>query len=312
MGLIGDDLSSGGGFDNPPVPVEAGWDILVSNQVESTIELNATWSTTPVTVSLPLRLWNSRCLILNGMADAVALKKELGGREDLMEVDENPYDGPMYLEKKGSGQAHVQLYGSDYVGTTLGPFKAIFNLVRLTDDPTTKLPRFIWWLYYGTSLVNKEFKEQVWGIKPNRLAAIETAYAGRRKAVRLLEKGQPALEMVWNSARFEHLVEAARYFKFQTVATAPRHNNNGENEVELGVIQLKRGDAHRFDFPYQEAEGDKCVRHETTELGDALHRVNFEPKAWECLLDYGGVVKIYDEHGSGTRPSQPPPAPPSP
>src|SRR6266850_8243644 len=92
-----------------------------------------------------------------------------------------------------SSKAWVQLYGSDYVGMSLGPLKAVFPLVCVELEPKVS---FMWWLYYGSSLLNQEFKEKVWGIAPNRLAVIETAYLGKRKAVRMLEDGRPALKMV--------------------------------------------------------------------------------------------------------------------
>src|SRR5205085_1136485 len=96
---IEEDLSIGHGFDLPPVPVDVGWDILVSNPVQKTIRLTPAWSKTPIIVPLPLRLWNSRCLILNGIADAKALSKVLG--REVLEVDETPGPDALYAAKPG-------------------------------------------------------------------------------------------------------------------------------------------------------------------------------------------------------------------
>lgn len=253
------------------------------------VSLETNWSALPLRVPLPLRLWNSRCLILNGFADVAALNAELVRRK-AQPVNDKFF--PDALSSRGL----VQLYGSDYIGTTLGPFKSVFTLTWVKSLTGASGAYFMWGPYFGNSLINKEFKEQVWGIRPNHLAVVETAYYGRRKAVRLLENGRTALRMAWNSARFPDLVEAQQHLVFKTVA--PSRTDNGENDVELGAISLKRGDANGFDFPFDGRDDDFDVD-QTSELGKYLKRIDFIPATWQCMLNYGGVVKIYDKNGSG-------------
>jgi hypothetical protein len=194
------------------------------------------------------------------------------------------------------------LYGSDYLGTTIGPFKAVFTLtwVKPLSRPrggraatsVQEPARFMWGPYFGNSLINKEFKEQVWGIRPNNwLALIETAYYGRRKAVRLLENGRVSLKMSWNSGRFPDVVEASQHLVLKTVA--PARIDDGENDVEMGAISLKRGDAAGFAFPFDGRDDDFEVDY-TSKLGKYLKRIDFTPASWQCMLNYGGVVKFDD------------------
>jgi hypothetical protein len=233
-------------------------------------------------------------LILNGLANADVLDEQFkahGRKVKRVDQNFNPDD-------KGS-YAFVQLYGSDYTATTLGPFKSVFTLTSVKGKQRD-LFYFMWARYFGTSPINKEFKEKVWGIVPNRLAVIETAYAGKRKAVRLLEDGRTAVRMIWNSARFPDLVEVPQHLAFKTVA--PGRHDDGENDVELGTITLRRGDSDDVTFPFDSREDDFYFD-PTSELGQDLKGMDFTPAAWQCMLNYGGVVKIYDEHGRGTPPS---------
>lgn len=286
-----EDLSTSPGLNDPIVPVDAGADVLRDNPAKWQVTLTPDWSPTPIKIPLPLRLWNCRCLILNGLADADVLNAELKPRK---------------VQPFGPGsKAFVQLYGSDYIATTAGPFKAVFTLILVNGQQVKgqpQVPYLMWWKYYGTSLINKEFKEKVWGIVPNHLAVIETAYYGKRKGVRLLEAGRTALKMVWNSARFPHVVEVPQHLLFKTVA--PGRADNGENDVELGAIVLKRGDSDGVEFPF-DSRDDEFEVDPTSELGRDLKRIDFTPVSWQCMLNYGGVVKIYDEYGSGTPPKDP-------
>jgi hypothetical protein len=298
--VVAEDLSTHPGLNGPIVPVEAGADVLANNLVIGRIPLKPDWSPKEVMVPLPLRLWNARCLILNGFANADILDEELKPRK-VQRVDDKlvPVQEGQY-----SSRAWVQLYGSDYTATTLGPFKAVFTLVAVKPLPRRPAGTlFMWWRYFGDSLLNKEFKEKVWGIVPNRLAVIETAYFGKQKAVRLLEEGRSVLRMVWNSARFPHVVEVPQHLSFRTVAPKRTDDgeNDGENDVELGAIALKRGDSDRLDFPF-DSRDDEFDCDPTSELGKDLKRIDFMPATWQCMLNYGGVVKIYDEHGSATLP----------
>jgi hypothetical protein len=294
--VVGADLSTYPGLNEPIIPVEAGQQDVLNkehNRVHWKVTLKPDWSPTDITVPLPLRLWNARCLILNGLADADVLDAELNDRR-VLRVDQDFKPDPR------SSRAWVQLYGSDYTGTTLGPFKAVFALIQVRGARPDGL-YFRWWRYYGTSLLNKEFKEKVWGIKPNRLAVVETDYAGKRKAVRLVDGGRVALKMTWNSGRFPHLKEDPQSVSFKTVA--PDRYDGGENDIELGAIFLKRWDSERpFRF---DRHDDEFWIDERSELGHDLTRIGFEPEMWQCMLNYGGVVKIYDEHGRGTPPNGP-------
>jgi hypothetical protein len=293
-----ENLSTFPGFSEPIVPVEAGADVLTKNKVITPpIMLYPSWNPKGVAVPLPLRLWNGRCLILNGLANADVLDEEFKAKgRKVQRVDPS-----LKADDKGS-HAWVQLYGSDYAGTTLGPFKAVFTLT-LVKGEKSDVGYFMWARYFGTSLINKEFKEKVWGIVPNHLAVVETAYTGDRMAVCLLEEGRPALRMTWNSARFPDRVHATRKgITFKTVA--PGRMDNGENDIELGAIVLQHpnSDDDRFSF---DGSDDDFYFDPSTDLGRDLSRMEFKPASWQCMMNYGGVVKIYDEHGSGTPPKNP-------
>lgn len=291
-----EDLSTHPGFNDPIVPVEAGADVLTANPVTGSIRLTPDWYPGGITVPVPLRLWNARCLILNGLADADLLDagKDLRDKKRRVQrVDEN-----LLPSERGKG-AWVQLYGSDYTGTTLGPFKAVFMLVWVQGEGPK--PFFMWrGPYFGTSLVNKEFKEKVWGVVPNHLGAVETAYAGKRKAVRLLEGGRVALKMMWNSARISDLVQIPSHLEFETVA--PGRGDDGVNDVVMDAIVLKSESSTGTTIPFDRDGGDEFTVDRSSRLGQDLDQIKFEPVAWQCMLNYGGVVKIYDEHGSNTPP----------
>ena len=284
------DLSTYPGFNEPLVPVEAGAAVLANNPVTRGIRLTPDWYPKGITVPVPLRLWNARCLILNGLANA-----------DLLDNDfkEKGRQVQRVNEKLGSvdksENAWVQLYGSDYTATTLGPFKAVFTLASVKGDAPG--PYFMWrGPYFGTSLVNKHFKEKVWGVVPNHLAAVETAYAGKRKAVRLLEGDRVALRMIWNSARIPDLVQIPSHLVFKTVAPG-RTTDDGVNDVEMDAIVLKSESSDSPTFPFDQSNGDEYAPDKNSLLGRDLERIGFRPVSWQCMMNYGGVVKIYDENG---------------
>ncbi len=276
------DLSTYPGLNDPLVPVDAGGDVLARNPVKGQVMLKADWCAGTVVVPTPLRLWNARALILNGFANPEAMAKVLAPRQ-LQRVNKN-------FAPDEHGRAWVQLYGSDYGGTTLGPFKTVFTLTQVKRAKGPDVPYFMWWKYWGTSLVNKAFKEQIWGIRPNHMAVIDTAYAGKRKGVRLMERGKEALRMVWNSARFLDVVEAPQHSVFRTVA--PRPNDDGENEVEMDAVVLKPSDSNVAFFPFDKGKGDELTTDLKSEIGRDLDEIEFEPVAWQCMLNYGGVVKF--------------------
>jgi len=285
------DLSTYPGFNEPLVPVEAGAAVLAANPVTRGIKLSPAWYQPGITVPVPLRLSNARCLILNGLANAKTLDADFEekGRQ-VQRVDESLGS----VDK--SENAFVQLYGSDYTATTLGPFKAVFTLASVKGDPPG--PYFMWrGPYFGTSLVNKQFKEKVWGI-PNHLAAVETAYAGKRKAVRLLEGDRVALKMMWNSARIPDLVQVPSHLAFKTVA--PGRSGDGVNDVEMDAIVLKSESSDNTTFPFDQSNGDEYTLDKNSILGRDLERIGFRPVSWQCMMNYGGVVKIYDENGRNT------------
>jgi hypothetical protein len=279
------DLSTNPGLNDPVLPVEAGGDVLARNPVKGQVTLKASWTAGTINVPLPLRLWNARALILNGLADPEVMAKVLAPRE-IQRVNEN-------LQPDDKGRyAFVQLYGSDYGGTTLGPFKTVFTLtqVKPLEEGAKDVGYFMWWKYWGTSLVNKAFKEQHWGINPNHLAVVDTAYGGRLKAVRLIERGNEALRLVWNSARFHNIVEIPQHLVFRTVARRPA--GNGENEIEMDAISLKRSNATDTLFPFDSQQGDEFKPSPSSEIGRDLRDIGFKPVAWQCMLNYGGVVKF--------------------
>ena len=289
-----DDLSTYPGLNDPIVPVDAGGDVLAANPVTGHATLKATWlAGATVEVPMPLRLWNARCLILNGFADPSIMEEKLNYKDGTQPQPRRVSRVNAKFEPDPRGKAWVQLYGSDYGGTTLGPFKVVFTLTKVepldgAKDPAT--PRFMWWKYWGNSLVNKAFKEQVWGIAPNHLAVIDTAYAGKRKAVRLLENGKQALKLTWNSARFPDMVEVPSHADFKTVAR--RVGSPGENAVVMDAIVLKPGDSPVPFFAFDKSQGDEYTPDPTSEIGRDLVDIRFEPVAWQCMLNYGGVVKF--------------------
>jgi hypothetical protein len=292
-----ENLSTFPGFSEPIVPVDAGADVLRRNKViMPPITLYPSWYSKGVAVPLPLLLWNGRCLILNGLANADVLDEDFKAKGRRVKR----VDPSLKADAKGS-YAWVQLYGSDYRGTTLGPFKAVFTLTSVEGDKPDA-GYFMWARYFGTSLINKEFKEKVWGIVPNHLAVVETAYEGEQMAVCLLEEGRPALRMRWNSARFPDRVLATREgITFKTVA--PGRTDSGENEIELGAVVLKHPHSDDDRFTFDDGDGDDQFYFDpSTELGRDLGRIDFKPSSWQCMMNYAGVVKIYDEHGSGTPP----------
>ena len=287
------ELSTYPGLNDPAVPVDAGGEVLRDNPVTGFTTLKATWRAgTTIQVPMPLRLWNSRCLVLNGFADPDRMTEVLnyddGTQQHRRVVGRFAND----FTRNARGRAWVQLYGSDYGGTTVGPLKVVFTLTAVeplagAKDPQT--PRFMWWKYWGNSLVNKAFKEQVWGIVPNHLAVVETAYGGKTKSVRLVEHGREALRLVWNSARFRDLLEAPAHLDFKTVARRP--GSHGENQVVMDALICKLGSHDDPFFPFDPVE-DQFESAVDSEIGADLRYIDFEPQAWQCMLNYGGVVKF--------------------
>ena len=288
-GLIADDLSTHAAFQGPLVPVGAGADILRFNPVLGTIVLRPKWSATGVRVSLPLRVWNARNVMLSGLADARAVDAALGRRA--LRVNDN-----LLPDARGT-RALVQIYGVDYGGTSLGPLKAVFTMVLVEGKLKFPVLYYRWWRYFGNSILNKEFKETVWGVRPNHLAGIETDFTGKRQAVTLVENGRTALRMIFNLARFPDVETSGHYLPFKSVAGA--RSDGGENDVELGALALKRGDVDTLDFPFDGRE-DEFFLDPASTLAKDLNGVDFVAKSWGCLLNYGGVVKIYDAYGGGT------------
>jgi hypothetical protein len=289
--MVEDDLSTYPGYNDPVLPVDAGVDVLSANPVTGFTTLKAFWQAgAKVQVPMPLRLWNARCLILNGFADPDRMEKELNYDDGTPRRRVKRFSNSLQEEK--GGRAWVQLYGSDYGGTTLGPFKVVFTLTVVEPLASAKDPgvlRAMWWKYWGNSLVNKAFKEQVWGIAPNHLAVIDTAYTGKTKAVRLVEQGREALRLVWNAARFPDLVQAPSHSDFKTVARRP--GSDGENQVVMDAEMCKLASRPDTFIPYDPRE-DQYESAPDSEIGRDLRRIDFEPKTWQCMLNYGGVVKF--------------------
>ena len=292
--MSNEDLSTYPGSNDPIVPVDAGADILRANPVTGAATLKATWRAgTTIQVPMPLRLWNARCLILNGLADPDRMNKVLNYADGTQQHERQVVLFDDEFVPSDRGRAWVQLYGTDYSATTLGPFKVVFTLTvvkPLPDDKDQASLRVMWWKYWGNSLVNRAFKEQIWGIKPNHLAVIETAYAGPLKAVRLIEQGQEALRLVWNSARSSDLREVPAHLDFKTVARRP--GSPAENPVLMDAILCKLASRSDTFIPFDPTQGDCYQPAADSEIGRDLREIGFEPKHWQCMLNYGGVVKF--------------------
>jgi hypothetical protein len=230
----------------------------------------------------------------------------------------------------------VQIWAPDYGGTTLGPHKAVYALVRIdpprqcrkeeeeslamrpgwrdavrawrastkvsADDGGSRVDHWAFWWYYGTSPVNQEFIRDVWGI-PNELATIETSYLSDMPGLRLLEDGGVALRI--RIARATHPGPSAtaaermpgRAPMPQLFRTmARRAHDTGENWVEMNV----RGSVEEGLIARD--DGKFQLRKESR-IEKQLRSVSFEPARW-WFFGYEGIVEIWDEKGSGKDPVQ--------
>ena len=266
-------------------------------------------TTKPVTlksgavVPIPLLFWDARALCIEGHADADAI--------DLLLRDQ----GLRAARPGGSEGAVVQIWAPDYGGTTLGPHKAVYALVRIepprqcrkeeeeqlarrqswskkasADDGGGRVDHWAFWWYYGTSPVNQEFVRDVWGIPNNELAIIDTSYLLERR-LRLLEDGGVALRL--KIAKGE--LAAQRMPLFRTVAR--RAHDTGENWVDANVWgSVDEGKIGRDDGQFQLRKDSRIEKQ--------LTRVSFEPARWRFFGGYEGIVEIWDEKGSGKDPVQ--------
>jgi hypothetical protein len=193
-----------------------------------------------------------------------------------------------------SDRVHVQIWASNYGGTTIGPIKAVYASVPVlprrscTEDGADKLFHMWWWWYYGDTAVNAEFKRDVWGI-PNEQAAIEMLYLSPLKEARLLEGGNIALRL---SCDTNDVVEKdpPHHVLFQTVAPN-RPAGADENGIELtdyeNVVK-PRGAPGKFYY---------CAKGSTVD--QRLSSVDFTPVSWTFCNGFNGIVKIYDDKGGG-------------
>ena len=270
-------------------------------------------TTKPVTlksgavVPIPLLFWDARALCIEGHADADAI--------DLLLRDQ----GLRAARPAGSEGAVVQIWAPDYGGTTLGPHKAVYALVRIepprqcrkeeeeqlarrqswskkvsVDDGGGRVDHWAFWWYYGTSPVNQEFVRDVWGIPNNELATIDTSYVPEyppERRLRLLEDGGVALRL--KIAKGDP--GAQRMPLFRTVAR--RAHDTGENWVDANVWgPVEEGKIGRDDGQFQLRKDSRIEKQ--------LTRVSFEPARWRFFGGYEGIVEIWDEKGSGKDPVQ--------
>ena len=185
------DLSTHSGLLSPPLPsMAADWiDATRGDAVPVTLKSGAI-------VSVPLVMWDTQALVLYGTADADAVDRVLrhhGLRAVRVEA------AHLLREAPRSSRVAVQLWAPDYGGTSVGPIKAVFASIPVKPRQTCSiehrsLVHVWWWWYYGNSVVNQEFKRDVWGV-PNDLSIVETSYRNDAKSVRLLEKGGIALRL---------------------------------------------------------------------------------------------------------------------
>jgi hypothetical protein len=242
-------------------------------------------------VPLPLRFWEARALFLIGFADAEALDRELApyGRQALR--IERPFDG----DGKGSA-GMVQIYVPDYEGTSIGPIKAAAAQIFLKPLAKDWRPHLLWWWYYGNSPTNQKFKEEIWRI-PNRLAPVETAYAGNVKAARVLGGGRPILRMLWDAGRLPDSREV-RFPRVTFLSVSPGRDRRARLEVEVAFDGAKiEPPVGHEGFPFNPAT-DRFETDPSEPPGRALAAISFQPHYWSFFTSFSGVVKLHDRLGS--------------
>lgn len=263
-----------------------------------------------VTLPLPVRIWNTRALVLSGLADSKALDAALtkwrGRRVVTVRVNRNLDPDPQ------SSQSVVAIWAVDYEGCSIGPIKVVCaaSWIERFIPGKWESYRFMWWHYYGNSPTNHEFKANVWGLK-NELAAVETSYAGNWKSARYLQNGEPALTMAWDLSRVQDYDEgplgSPEAHKF--ISVSQRKFDDGENEVWLRIRRLLNAQGGKL-FPFDPCHDIFRIDPNCT-LGRALGEVSFLPLTWEYLTNYSGIVWITQPDGRGAAPPWPD-APPEP
>jgi hypothetical protein len=251
-----------------------------------------------VTLPLPIVIWNTRALVLDGLANTQALDAALSrwvGRH----VETVPINGSLQPEG-GSSQSLVSIWAPDYVGCTIGPIKVV--CLACWTKPLG-LFRFTWWHYYGNSPTNHEFKASVWGLK-NELAAVELSYDGPWKSARVLQDGRAALTMAWDTSRLQDAEEgpANGFEPSRFLSISQRKHDSGENEVWLRLRRLRNAQGHVFPF---DAHRDVLRIDPKTTIGRALGEVSFVPVGWEYMPSYSGFVWITQPNGRGSAPPWP-------
>ena len=304
MGVVFDTAP---GFAGPSVPPVI--DVPYVNQNQRSRAGAQVKVPSGVTLPLPVRIWNTRALVLSGLADSKALDAALtkwrGQPVATVRVDRNLNPDPQ------SSQSFVAIWAPDYEGCSIGPVKVVFaaSWIKPFTDGKLESYRFMWWHYYGNSPTNSEFKANVWGLK-NELAAVETSYAGDWKSARYLQNGQPALTMAWDVSRVQDFEEgplgSPEAHRF--ISVSQRKFGDGENEVWLRIRRLRNAQGKLFPFDPQH---DIFRIDPNTTLGRALGEVSFLPLTWEYLTNYSGIVWITQADGRGAAPPWPD-APPEP
>ena len=291
-------------------------------------------------IPLPLLFWETRALVLHGIADAEAVDALVLGERGLRarHVDSEN----LYAPAVGTGKASVDIWAPDYAGFCLGALKSVFATIAVQPRPTcpeghAAVPHVCWWWYYGNSVVNHEFKRDVWGV-PNQLGSLEMLYRGNTKSVRLLENGRVALRLKLGPRPHAHWTTVAKdsdsvaedriderlheiseqigkpghtyghdaQAPFTFVAVANRKTDDGENEVQiLGARMTERGSRDDGLVPYDASKHDEFFCGTGTAVDKHLKDIGFTPVAWDFYTTYNGVVKIYDAKGRATPPERP-------
>jgi len=285
-------------------------------------------------VPIPMFFWDARGLLLHGTADADV-------------VDGQLLPSGLRAQRSTEDKAQVQIWAPDYGSTTVGPIKAVFTSIRVsarrTCPPSHKdLEHWWFWWYYGNSVVNQQFKREVWGILNNELGVIEHLFDAPTKTVRLLEKGQVALRLKfgrregqrWQTVSSQAPTPVADHTQLDkalialsdTIAqgkTAPAKPSaspaapvpgpaafvtvsNRTNDDAENIVTLLGSRLYSTpdSIPFDKAH-DEFYRNTATAPGRQLDMIGFEPKSWDFYSSYNGCVELYDAKGSGVKPAAP-------
>jgi hypothetical protein len=295
--------ASGGGIMTPPpstYPTFANapdtardWSWLTERQrVRKPVTLKS-----GAVVSVPVLFWETQAVCVHGLADTESVDLLL--RDRGLHARHVDPDDPTH-EKSGSGVARVRIWAPNYGGTTVGPIRTTYALIQVQPRPECRrhekgpLPdHWAWWWYYGDSVVNAEFKSDVWGV-PNELAAIDLSYLSPTKIVRVLENGATALRIrcaVTSATTPGQPAPGRADSEFKLIAQRPHDDGENWARVRLGG-NVATGDIGAGD------ETTFYVRRDST-IDRHLRGVGFRAKKWTFFEEYHGIIELWDEKGRG-------------